>query len=449
MAVSTLSPEAKAAVRPSLWSLDENGNLTLPPHRGQAQAWASTARIVAIVSGTQGGKTSWGPWWLYREIMDKTVGRGPGDYLAVTSSYDLFKLKMLPEILDVFERVLQIGRYWAGDGVIEIMDPETGKFLANRASDKMWARIILRSASSGGGLESATALAAWLDEAGQDAFQVGTWEAILRRLSLSRGRVLISTTPYNLGWLKQQVYDKWRAGDPDYDVIQFDSIMNPRFPQEEFERARRDLPAWKFNMFYRGRFTRPAGMIYNDYIDEDAERGGHLVKPFSIPADWARYVGIDFGGVHTATIWLASPPPTVSDDPITGAKSSRRESIISTARLWKATKRPESTPRRPEASGRLSRCLLVRRRGVGGAEPARLASGRRSGPPAVGRRRGSGIDAVIGMLRTRRLFIFDTMTGVRDELGSYSRKLDRTASRRRPSRTKPSTTTWTRCDMWR
>ena len=37
------------------------------------------------------------------------------------------------------------------DGVIEIRNPQTGKFEAKRASDPMWGRIILRSAAAGGG----------------------------------------------------------------------------------------------------------------------------------------------------------------------------------------------------------------------------------------------------------------------------------------------------------
>src|SRR5579859_6492837 len=122
-------------------------------HEGQMRTWESEKRIVAMIAGSQGGKTSFGPWWLAREIQR----RGAGDYIAATASYDLFKLKMLPEIQNVFEHVLKIGRYWAGDKILELSDPTTGKLLATRASDRMWSRIILRSAVASGGLESSTA----------------------------------------------------------------------------------------------------------------------------------------------------------------------------------------------------------------------------------------------------------------------------------------------------
>lgn len=199
----------------------------------------------------------------------------------------------------VFEHLLGIGRYWAGDKVIEIQNPETGSW-ATGASDPMWARIILRSAQAEGGLESATAKAAWLDECGQNKFRLSDWEAVLRRLSLHQGRVLGTTTLYNRGWLLSQVYNPWKAGDPDFDVIQFRSTTNPAFPEAEYERARRTMPAWKIRMFYEGQFDKPAGLIY-DVFDEDV----HVIDPLPIPSDWPRTVGVDPLGAVTCALWLA------------------------------------------------------------------------------------------------------------------------------------------------
>ena len=269
-------------------------------HTGQTRAWDSTRRLIFMLAGTQGGKTSFLPWWLHREIQQC----GPGDYIAVTSSYDLFKLKFLPEMRTVFEHVLGIGRYWAGERIIEIKNFETGQFDAKRADDPMWARIILRSAATKGGLESATAKAAILDEVGQDEFTLDDWQAVLRRLSLHQGRVCAGTTIYNMGWLKTEIYDAWADGDPDIDVIQFESTTNPAFPQAEFERAKRTMQDWRFQMFYLGQFARPIGLIYNAFTDD------MLVDPFSIPADWKRVMGIDFGGANTATVLLAEDPDT-------------------------------------------------------------------------------------------------------------------------------------------
>lgn len=286
---------------------DGNTELKLDLHPGQVKAWHSRARFVAILAGTQSGKSSFLPWLLHREIAEQAhVNNGlPHDYLAVTANYDLFKLKFLPLLKDVFEGATNSGRYWSSNRVIELKNPVTGKFEASKADDQMWGRIILRSADAGTGLESSTARAALLDEAGMDTFQLDTWGAILRRLSLSQGRVFIGTTIYNLGWLKSEIYDKWRNGDKSIDVIQFDSTANPAFPAVEFERARESMPLWKFDMFYRGLFTRPAGQIYDNF-DTDL----HRTVRFTIPSSWRRWVGLDFGGVNTAAVYLAEEPKT-------------------------------------------------------------------------------------------------------------------------------------------
>jgi len=134
----------------------------VPFHLAQSVAYDSTKRTILLSAGAQSGKTCLVPWWLKREIQS----RGTGDYLAVTSSFDLFRMKLLPEMLRVFEDTLGWGRFWAGDQIIELKDPKTGEYWADRSTDTMWGRVILRSAQSLSGLESATAKAACLDEAG-------------------------------------------------------------------------------------------------------------------------------------------------------------------------------------------------------------------------------------------------------------------------------------------
>jgi hypothetical protein len=417
-------PRAPTLYRPIV--RDGQRGVDLQLHSGQIAAWDATARIVAVISGTQGGKTSFGPWWLLREIQ----AHGPGDYLAVTATFDLFKLKMLPALQEVFSDLFGIARYWSGDGVLELCqhgwDPVQGVwapvrdahgqpvFGAERASDvnAMWGRIIMRSASAEGGLESATAHAAWLDEAGQDTFGLGAWEAVLRRLSLSRGRVLITTTPYNLGWLKQRVYDRWRAGAQHIRVIQFPSVANPAFSRAEFEERQQEMDDWKFRMFYEGRFERPAGLIYRAFVDRYRHAGGHKVRPFSIPMAWPRWGGIDPGAVHHAKVWLAY-------DPATTVYYLYRESLMGEL----ATAEHAAAIRRFSDHARVVLWFVGQK-----AEQQQRLDYQAAGlhnvaePPIVDVE--SGIDHVIRLFKTHRLFVFDDCTGVLDELGSYRRKLD-------------------------
>lgn len=86
-------------------------------------------------------------------------------------------------------------------------------------------------------LES-TAKAVRCDGAGQRR----SWEALQRRLSINEGRALITTTPYDLGWLKQQLWDPWQAfqrNHPLIDVVRFDSTENPAFSAHRLSRLRR------------------------------------------------------------------------------------------------------------------------------------------------------------------------------------------------------------------
>jgi len=403
----------------------ESDTLKLHFHPGQLRAWNSKKRFVFILAGTQSGKTSFGPWWLLREIQR----RGKGDYLAVTANYDLFKLKMLPEIRLVFEHTLKIGRFWTAERILEIADP-SGKFKASSSSDPMWARIILRSAVGGSrradvgvsSLESSTAKAAWIDECGLPDFTSEAYDAILRRLSLTQGRLLGTTTLYNVNWLKPKVYIPFLKGDPDIDVIQFDSLLNPAFPREEYERAKRALPAWKFDMLYRGRFARPAGMIFADFNEAT-----HIVKPFRIPSSWRRFVGIDPGPLHTATIWIAEKP----------SKSKKQPSKFY---VYRVTLEGDLTTQQH------AQLLLERSKGenitkfVGGARSElqfrldyRAAGIQIVRPPFTDVE--AGIDRVVQLLREHRLFFFENcelrsphssssvLPTIFDELNQYARKL--------------------------
>jgi hypothetical protein len=378
-----------------LYQLTPEGKLSFRLHSGQARAWRSRRRFVFVIAGTQGGKTSFVPLWLDREIREQ----GHGDYLAATATYDLFKLKFLPEMRRYFVTLMG----WNED--------KSDRVFWREYKPRMFDRIILRSAASEGGLESATAKAAALDECGQDDFRITAWEAVQRRLSLSQGRVLGTTTPYNLGWLKQEIFDRWRNGESEYHVVQFRSIDNPAFPRAEYERMKSRLPAWKFEMFYNGNFTRPAGLIYEDFIDAYREEGGHKVHPFNLPPEWPRFGGLDFGPVHTARILLAKDPALnvyyLYSESLEGGKTSPEHADA-------AKKAVQGTN------------IQTWTGGAGSEDQYRWdwrAAGVTVREPCV-KEVELGIDRVIALLKARRLFVFDTCKGILDEMGIYGRVLD-------------------------
>lgn len=342
-----------------------------------------------VLAGTQGGKTVFGPLWLHREILQ----RGPGDYMVVTPTYPLLQLKVLPEFLSFFRDRLRLGEHKIVGRTFTFHDGKTNIFFGH--------------AQDPDSLESATAKAAWLDEAGQRKFKLTSWEAIQRRLSIHEGRVLITTTPYDLGWLKQKVFDRWQAGDATFEVIRFDSTSNPAFPRAEFERARTTLPRWKFDLFYRAIFTRPAGLIY-DVFDEER----HKIPRFKLPDNWQRYLGIDFGGVNTAALFYA-------EEPGTGKLYLYRE--------YKAGGRTAKEHTQALLDGEPMLPLCV---GGSGSEDQWRAEFQAAGlpvqePAVTGPDSVEvGIDRVYGTHKRGELFVFEDLEGYLEEKLTYSRKLD-------------------------
>jgi hypothetical protein len=379
------------------------GKLRLSPHVGQYQAWQSRKRFVLVLAGTQSGKTSWGPSWLHREIM----ACGPGDYLVVAPTFPLLERKLLPEFRKYFETVLGLGRYTSSPTRVFTASAAGSRKLFGYTAEEP-THVLFGYAEDPESLESATAKAAWLDEADQRRFRVGSYEAILRRLSLAQGRVLLTTTAYRMGWVKRLLYDAWVAAGrehPDIDVIQFDSLANPAFPRAEYDRARRELPPWKFDMFYRGQFARPAGMIYDCF-----DAGAQVCPPFAIPHFWPTYLGLDFGGVHTAGIFIAADPQSSRLYCYREYLAGGRTAAEHVAHLL------QGEPRRPEAAV-----------GGSGAEGQWRAEFGAAGLAVRANTVASvevGIDRVYGAIKRGELQVFSTLTGLLDQFSRYSRELD-------------------------
>lgn len=411
---------AALAVKPLIEVVD--GTLKLNFHPGQWRAWESKRRFVVVLAGTQGGKTGLGPVWMWREMQL----HGPGDYLVVTPTYPLLCLKALPEFLRLFKRLLHLGDYVGSpQRCFTFTDAGSRRTFGAAHDPNTPTKVYFGHASDPDSLESATAKAVWLDEAGQKKFKLGSWEAIQRRLSIHQGRALITTTPYDLGWLKQKLWDPWKAGDETIDVIRFDSIENPAFPRAEFERARSIMPGWKFDLFYRAIFTRPAGLIYDCFDDQL-----HKCRRFAIPRNWPRYLGLDFGGVNTAGVFFAEELD--SDGKATGKlyahreyKSGGRTAAEHCYHLLKGEpgiptcvggSKSEGQWRNEFAAGGTVYNIL----GFPGGQQIAGIPVREPSCSEVE----VGIDRVYGAIKRNEVFVFDDLAGLLEEMLTYSREVD-------------------------
>jgi hypothetical protein len=190
------------------------------------------------------------------------------------------------------------------------------------------------------------------------------------------------------------------------DVVQFDSTENPAFPAEEFEEHRRTLPKWQFEMRFRGLFSRPAGAIY-DCFDRDV----HVIEPFKIPDHWRRYGGLDFGGVHTAAVFLAEDPDTGTLYLYREYMAGNRKAADHTKHLLRGEKEPPRFFGGSQSEDQWRREFR--------------AAGLTIGTPQKDLRDVEvGINRVYAFLKDAMLKIFNTCTVVIEDLVSYSRKLD-------------------------
>ena len=425
------------------WIQLESGRWRFCPHDGQRRALDSRARFILVLAGWQSGKTLIGPRWLFDEI----ARCGPGDYLVASPTFALMDVKVVPEYRRLFEARLRLGTMRESPRPLFTFS-EAGRAYMASVYPGAWTHddetvIRFGHAKDPNSLESATYKAAHLDEPGQKGFKKASYETIESRVAVHQGRLLLTSRPYYIGWMKAEIYDRWQAGDPSYDVVNFRSIDNPAFPRDEYERQRRLMPAWKFRMYYDGRWERPAGMIYSNF-----SRKTHCIKRFAIPNDWSRLLGLDFGGVNTAGVFLAKVPA----DAETVAKIVGAGNMLTMFPCGITNEQLQEKPvfiayrtyhAKALRTKEQHRAALLKGepgipRAVGGAwseDQWRLDFGQAGLPVAKPPIKGveDGIARVFALLGGERsiaqpaqirLFFFDDLEGLIDDIESYSRALD-------------------------
>ncbi len=244
------------------------------------------ARTLAAIAGTGGGKTAMGYWWLY-DRMRRQPGYGWG---LCEPTYPMLAKIILnspdPERPSLIDWLKAAGTFIDYQAVDRIIITKYGK-------------IYLGSADNPDSMQGPALKGYWLDEAGM--MSLIAHQTALQRISFYDGQELITTTPYNRGWLKTEIHDK--ANNDLIHVEQWRSIENPAFPEDVYYEMRDTMQRHRFVMMYDAKFERPVGMVYSSFDSDKC-----VIEPFSLPRSWPRYVGQDYGPVHTAVIWYAKSP---------------------------------------------------------------------------------------------------------------------------------------------
>ena len=244
------------------------------PYAFQKRALRSKARYTVLLGGTGSGKTHLVPVWHAVHIAGDVKAGVAADakYLALGPTADMVRDMIVPVFVKQFADTVYEGVYARQAAIYRL--PTGGQ-------------ILFRSADEPLRIEGHHVRACSVDEPSQ--MKATIWPVIQARTALYKAPTLLTGYPTNMGWYYHDVYRRWVAGDPDFDVIQFSSLENPDYPRDEFEKARKRMPEWLFEMRYLGKFRKPLGLVYPTFGEQC------FVEPFEIPHDWPTYIAIDPG----------------------------------------------------------------------------------------------------------------------------------------------------------
>ena len=210
-------------------------------HPIQFDAFNFKTQYAAAIAGIQSGKTFLGCYWIANQISQYQ----DESFLIAAPSYKMLQQSTLQKFFQEFPQF----RKWYKEQKQEIQLPTGGT-------------NFVRSMDNPLSVEGMTIRAAWLDEAGQ--MPLMSWTVVRSRTSITRGKVLITTTPYNMGWLYQNFYLPWQRGeDEDLSVFTWPSISNPYFDKDFFLKEKKRLKPEEFSRRYEGTFAKMEGLVYD------------------------------------------------------------------------------------------------------------------------------------------------------------------------------------------
>jgi len=224
-------------------------------HEGQLEFITSSSRVTAVTAGQGGGKTSGAYQWLYTRMR-----KHPGfAWFMGFPTYSLLDRVVIDPVDPGRLTVVQF---------LEELGEEPELRIQHRRIECKSGNILFASAESLTPWEGAHVAGCWIDEF--DECPLGAFRRAMERTryyagqrddySLMMGQVLLTGTPRNVKWIKQELGTPEKPS-PNYDVkfVKFKSTDNPTYTEVAIEEARRTLPAWEYRRLYEGELAEKAG----------------------------------------------------------------------------------------------------------------------------------------------------------------------------------------------
>ena len=321
------------------------------------------------------GKTFVGTFWAQKKIQEFPKGDG----LIAAPTHPILRQSTLQKFFQIFP---EYRRYYKEQkGIIEL--PTGGT-------------VFIRSTDNPYGIEGMTLDWAWLDEAGQMKSLV--WTVIRSRVSVTQGQVLITTTPYNMGWLYQEFYLPWKKReDRDLSVFVWKSTDSPYFTKEFAQKERKRLSATEYGRRYEGEFKKAEGLVYREFSTDN------IIEPKEVMGE--TIAGVDWGYKAPAAIIVL-----------------RKDKDLNYYVIDEHYQDKQTTPEILERAKNLQAKHSIRAFYPDPAEPDRIEEMRRAklAVREVNKDIKGGIDKVRSLIRRTQLFVFRGCINTIDEFETYS-----------------------------
>ncbi len=256
--------------------------IAFEPHsQKQEDAIFSDAKITALITGIQFGKSTVGALWLKRhmhEFIDKE-----DNFLVVAPTYKILEQATLPAFMRYMEGC---GEYRAQKATFEMAGGGTCYFRTATDPDSVVGITNVR--------------AVWGDEAGK--FSKYFWDNVQARASFRDCPIMITTSPYTLNWIYK---DLIKTRPAHATIIGAKSCENPYFPREEWDRRKATMDPRRFAAIYGGEFQRMQGLVYDCF-----EEAAHVIEPFPLPTGTVYYAGLDWGFTDPFVLHIRAVTPS-------------------------------------------------------------------------------------------------------------------------------------------
>jgi hypothetical protein len=362
--------------------------------------------------------------WAGLRIQDELKTKKPRPGLIGAPTYKLLRQSTLQKFWEQFPNLQQY--YRKQESVIELPYEVEGQI-------KKYP-IFVRSFDRPLGVEGMSPGWAWLDEFGQ-CDQLA-WNVVKTRMTVTSGKIFITTTPYNTGFLYRDIYLPAKEGIDNrmslytwsaYDLADFFEDLSKSEKGEEaieyglkavqirehLNAEKRALVPEEFAKRYMGEFSRMTGLVYNltdsHYINRETKRWDKVIGGI----DWGyHHPAVGVYGLSGDTWYIIGEwggTRNTTDEIVDACKELQEEFGVS--RWYADSANPEK--------------IVQANRGTGlyvvGFKKVKKSFGHHNAPQN-GSTRSSiefGISYINQLIREGRLKVFDDLSYHRNEFESY------------------------------